>query len=185
MQRYSSVLWSIFSCLLGLQILIQSSFAQTTPLQISSPWDLGSVATGAAIEPIILQAQGGTPPYAWSLVTGGTAGALPAGLAVGADGKITGTPTAAQTARIFTVRVTDAANATAQKAFTIAVGTDSPRISSAPMGGARVGETYTHTFQVLQGKKPYTWSTNSTLPVGLTLNPRGCKVSSVIGLFTI
>jgi formylglycine-generating enzyme required for sulfatase activity len=156
---------------LGLVALIPSSFAQTTPLQISSPADLGSVATGAAVEPIVLQAVGGTQPYTWSLVTGGTAGVLPPGLALAADGRITGTPTTAQMARSFTVRVTDAGNATVQKAFTIAVGTDSPRISTAAMSGARVGEAYSHTFQVLQGKTPYAWSTNSTLPTGLTLNP--------------
>jgi len=157
--------------LVGLLIFIQPAVGQSTALQISTPADLGSVATSSAIEPIVLQAAGGTQPYTWSLVTGGTAAVMPPGLALGADGRITGTPTTAQTARAFTVRVTDATSASVQKVFTIAVGTDSPRISSAAMGAARMGEAYSHTFQVLQGKKPYTWSTTSSLPVGLTLNP--------------
>jgi formylglycine-generating enzyme required for sulfatase activity len=160
-------LFALHQSAVGLLIAVNPSAAP----QISTPADLGSVATNSAIEPIVLQAAGGTQPYTWSLVTGGTVGVIPPGLALGADGRITGTPTTAQTARAFTVRVTDAANATVQKAFTIAVGTDSPRISSAAMGAARVGEAYSHTFQVLQGKKPYTWSTTSLLPVGLTLNP--------------
>ncbi|MEN3331351.1 MAG: hypothetical protein V7641_716 [Blastocatellia bacterium] len=66
-----------------------------------------------------LQANGGTPPYSWSL----TSGALPAGLSLNANtGAITGTPTTAATAN-FTVQVQDSAApaATATKALSITV----------------------------------------------------------------
>jgi hypothetical protein len=65
-----------------------------------------------------ISAIGGTAPRAWSLVTG----ALPAGLALGADGTLSGTPTAAGT-YTFTVQVTDSAAtpASAQRTFTVTV----------------------------------------------------------------
>ena len=61
-----------------------------------------------------LAATGGTPPYTWSLITG----SLPAGLSLNAaTGVISGTPTASGTSNL-TVRVTDAASATADRALT-------------------------------------------------------------------
>jgi len=49
-----------------------------------------------------LAASYGVGPYTWNLASG----ALPAGLALGSDGSITGTPTAAET-KSFTAKVTD------------------------------------------------------------------------------
>lgn len=63
-----------------------------------------------------LAATGGTPPYTWSL----TAGSLPPGLNFGADGSITGTPTA-QGASTFSVEVTDNVGNHAFASFTITV----------------------------------------------------------------
>jgi hypothetical protein len=67
----------------------------------------------------ILTASGGTQPYNWSVVSG--LGSLPTGLSLSAGGTISGTPTTAGTYN-FTVKVTDAAPATAQKALSIVVG---------------------------------------------------------------
>ena len=61
-----------------------------------------------------LQASGGTPPYAWSLVSG----SLPRGLALTASGTISGTPTK-QGMSNFTVRVTAGAQAT--RSFSIRI----------------------------------------------------------------
>jgi plastocyanin domain-containing protein len=58
-----------------------------------------------------LAASGGTSPYTWSV----QGGSLPSGLALSNSGTISGTPTAAGTYS-FTVRVTDAAGATAPRA---------------------------------------------------------------------
>ncbi|MGI8685636.1 MAG: putative Ig domain-containing protein [Acidimicrobiales bacterium] len=64
-----------------------------------------------------LAAVGGQPPYLWSL----TAGAIPAGLTLGAaTGRITGTPTTVGPAS-FTARVTDQAGATATAPLTLAI----------------------------------------------------------------
>lgn len=65
-----------------------------------------------------LTARLGEPPYTWSLV----AGSPPDGLALTADGTLAGTPAAAGSAT-FTVRVTDHAAQTADRQYTLAVGT--------------------------------------------------------------
>ncbi|MCL5884659.1 MAG: Ig domain-containing protein [Deltaproteobacteria bacterium] len=64
-----------------------------------------------------LAASGGTPPYAWSIVTG----SLPAGLSLNQNtGQISGTPTTAGAGN-FTVRVTDNNNNTSDKQFSMTV----------------------------------------------------------------
>ncbi len=63
-----------------------------------------------------LVASGGSPPYAWSLI----GGALSPGLNLSSGGTISGAPAAAGSFN-FTVRVTDAASQTAQRALAISV----------------------------------------------------------------
>lgn len=63
-------------------------------------------------------AQLGEPPYTWSLA----AGTLPAGLTLSPAGTLSGTPSAAG-AHALTVRVTDAAEQTAERDYTLAIGT--------------------------------------------------------------
>ncbi|HKA23011.1 MAG TPA: putative Ig domain-containing protein [Blastocatellia bacterium] len=65
-----------------------------------------------------LSATGGTLPYTWSLVAG--LGTLPPGLNLSGAGVISGTPNTEGTYS-FTVKVTDAAQATAQRALSIVV----------------------------------------------------------------
>ncbi len=74
-----------------------------------------------------LAASGGTPSYSWALASG--SGPLPTGLTLNSNGTITGTPSAAGTSN-FTVRVTDSQQATAQKAFSIAIGGGGPQYDS-------------------------------------------------------
>jgi hypothetical protein len=83
-----------------------------TGLELITIAPLGTLSlTGTLPNPILgvaysytLQATGGTSPYSYSI----TAGALPAGLSLAADGVISGTPTAAG-ASSFTVTATDSA----------------------------------------------------------------------------
>jgi F5/8 type C domain-containing protein/putative Ig domain-containing protein len=67
----------------------------------------------------VLAAEGGSPPYVWSLVKG----TLPAGLTLDGSGAFHGTP--AKTARldshVFTVQVTDAKGAVAEKELALTV----------------------------------------------------------------
>jgi endoglucanase len=81
----------------------------TQPLTISigleiTPSSLPSGTVGQAFS-TSLTATGGTPPYAWSLVSG----QLPAGLTLSGAGVISGTPTASGTSS-FTVQVKDSAS---------------------------------------------------------------------------
>ena len=63
-----------------------------------------------------LTAVGGTAPYTWSRASG----SLPPGLALAANGTVSGTPTKAGTYD-FTVKVTDAKGETATQALTIVI----------------------------------------------------------------
>lgn len=85
------------------------------PLTIVSSSPLGTGTVGTQFSRQLL-ASGGTTPYAWSLILG----SLPDGLGLSPSGLILGTPTTTGTSN-FTVRVTDAANATADKALSITI----------------------------------------------------------------
>ena len=76
-------------------------------------------ATYATSYSFMLEASGGTGPYAWSLVDG----SLPDGLVLDASGEVSGEPLA-QGAFTFTVQVSDAAGAVAERVLTLtSVGT--------------------------------------------------------------
>jgi hypothetical protein len=90
-----------------------------------------------------LNASGGTPPYSWIVVAG--LGTLPSGLNLSGGGAITGTPTAAGTSN-FTVRVTDNAGGTAQKALSIVIST-----SGAALNSQFVSQSVPTTLQPGQG----------------------------------
>ena len=85
------------------------------PLQVVAAGPLSSGIVGNAYATTLL-AEGGVEPYTWSLVSG----SLPAGLVLGADGSLTGTPTATTQAS-FTAQVSDATGAQATGAFTLEV----------------------------------------------------------------
>jgi len=115
-----------------------------------------------------LAATGGTAPYTWSV----SAGALPAGLSLGAStGVINGTPTAASTGG-FTVMITDsgAPAATGTRGLSITVPAAlSISTSSLPIAPPGVG--YSQTVVAVGGVGPYVFAiTSGTLPAGLSLN---------------
>ena len=84
-----------------------STPAPTDPLQTSSATFHGG-EVGVAYAGAALTASGGRAPYKWTIFSG----ALPAGLTLGDDGSITGTPTTAGNFS-FTLQVADSANSTA------------------------------------------------------------------------
>jgi hypothetical protein len=111
-----------------------------------------------------LQANGGSPPYTWSII----AGALPAGLHLNSStGAITGSPTTTGTSN-FTVKVTDLAAATATAPLSITINSAFTLITTSLPGGS-VGKPYTATLTASGGVPPYTWSISSN-PSWLSIN---------------
>src|ERR1035437_926223 len=112
-----------------------------------------------------LVANGGTPPYAWSLIAGSVPGLSfdPSILTIG------GTPSTAG-AFNFTIQATDSANLTATRSLSLTVNPASLSITTArQLPDARLNQPYTQSIAASGGLPPYRWST-SGLPAGLTIN---------------
>jgi uncharacterized repeat protein (TIGR01451 family) len=115
-----------------------------------------------------LTESGGTSPFTWSV----SAGSLPAGISLSADGNLSGTPTATGTAS-FTVQVTDANGQSATQGTSISISAGVSTTFAAPPA-AVVGTAYTFTLTAAGGTTPYTWSVNAgSLPAGITLTSAG------------
>ncbi len=94
----------------------------------------------------------GTAPISWSV----TSGALPAGLTLSSDGKITGTPTTAGESK-FTVTATNASGS-ASKAFTITVNYQPTTITTQPQNVAvTVGQPAAFTVAATGSNLAYQW----------------------------
>lgn len=128
-------------------------------------------------------------PYRVSIVaTGGrgaktytvTAGALPAGVQLAADGTLDGQPTAAGTSD-FTVTVTDSANtpATDTQALTIEV-VEALELTPETLPDTAVGDAYAASLSVSGGKPPYTFSfQGGDLPDGISFASDGTLAGTV------
>lgn len=99
----------------GIDDINITSSGTAGPLSITTSSPLAGGTIGMAYSQTIL-AFGGTPTYAFSLLSG----TLPTGTSLATSGAITGTPTASGTFN-FTVQVTDGASATSSKAFAITI----------------------------------------------------------------
>ncbi len=105
-----------------------TSAAATVTVTVSPPTFAFTPAAGAlagvtvadAYDLTIIAANG-TAPYTYAV----TGGALPAGLTLAADGRLSGTPTA-DGAATFTVTATDANNATGTANYSLAVAVEAP-----------------------------------------------------------
>ena len=116
-----------------------------------------------------LQAAGGTSPYTWSI----TSGALPAGLTLGSNGLVSGTPT---TSGNFSIGVTvqdagsPAQSTTATLALSIAAAAAPLTISTTSLSPGVTNASFSTALNATGGSTPYTWSiTSGTLPAGLSL----------------
>jgi uncharacterized repeat protein (TIGR03803 family) len=112
-----------------------------------------------------LVAQGGTPPYTWSL----SSGSLPPGVTLSSAGVVSGTPTTAG-GYSFVVQVKDSALSPATATGTVTM-TVNPALVISPttLPNAEIEIAYSQTFTVAGGTAPYRWYAGGTLPAGLTL----------------
>ena len=131
-----------------------------------------SLPSAVAGAPYTAKLQAGDHPVkvvTWKVTTG----SLPAGLALGADGTISGTPTAAGSST-FTVTATsndsDSITRTDSKQFTINV-VALTAAASRTLG--EVGVPFSSTLIATGGQTPYVWSAPAGLPPGLDLGAGG------------
>ena len=155
----------------GISFLYPGSGGGPGPLAVvTSTLSGGSVGTSYSQS---LTGSGGTLPYSWSLAAG--LGTLPTGLSLSAGGTISGIAGTSGTYN-FTVKVTDAAQATAQKALSIvvtaagAVPLDSQFVSQTVPASLQPGQTFTANMkflntgtQIWSGTLFYLASQNPTL----------------------
>jgi hypothetical protein len=107
-----------------------------------------------------------TGTVTWSLASG----SLPNGLTLSTDGTISGTPTSSGSF-YFTVQAQDSATSITKQLY-LWVDT-APAITTTSLPAATYGEVYSTTIMAAGGTPPYTWSTTSTLPDGLSLSSAG------------
>jgi hypothetical protein len=114
-----------------------------------------------------LGAQGGTPPYTWSIVTGG-----PPGIVLSPAGILSGAPT--QTG-LFNAqfRVTDSVGNQATQVIPLTVVAPLLQITTTALPVATAGVGYNFALAATGGAPPLTWSTTSALPLGLSLSSGG------------
>ena len=175
----------LFCAVLALLFAQQLSNAQGQALKITTNATLPQAVVGEAMTPPPqLQATGGKKPYTWSLVPGSQAlvGKIAPGLSVTPSGQLVGNATTLQGPVGFTVQVADSSfqKKIATKVLIIAVVSATPKISSVSMEPGTSGVGYSCSFNATDGKLPYTWSANSTLPAGLTLNSTTGVLSGTI-----
>ena len=127
-------------------------------------------------------ATGGT--LSWALASGSS---LPAGLTLGSDGKITGTPTEAVSSHTFTVQVTETTaesdTLTGTKALTLTVKEPTgPTITTTSLPLAFLGQEYNATLDAKAGSGgTLSWKvTQGALPTGLSLNENTGALSGTV-----
>jgi hypothetical protein len=122
-----------------------------------------------------LSATGGVSPYTWRF-SGAALVGLPPGLSFSMSGTISGTPTSAGTYSVI-IQLTDAKNNMAGTILSLVVTPPTALLAIDPLilSPGKVGVFYSFFATVTGGLPPYTWSTTSTLPPGLTMS--GSKIS--------
>jgi len=152
------------------------------PYQGSRPYTLVVAAPAITLAPATLpdagvavayaatlSATGGTAPYGFAV----TAGALPAGLSLAAEGTLSGTPTAGGSFT-FTVTATDADRNTGTRSYTLAVAGATITLTPATLPDATTRIAYRQSLSASGGVTPYRYTvTAGALPQGLNLAADG------------
>jgi large repetitive protein len=149
------------------------------PLSITTSSPLGDTTIGNSVSNGLF-AQGGTPAYTWSLVSG----SLPLGVSLVGPSEtlsstlnpgiayLAGRPQQPGTFN-FTLRVTDGVGAHVDQAFTWHVSELSFQYSNLPLssGTLTYNVQYHQALLVIGGTAHYSWSSLDPMPPGLTLDP--------------
>jgi hypothetical protein len=110
----------------------------------------------------LVEAAGGLGPYTFSIASG----ALPTGVALASDGRLSGTP--AQAGRFTpTIEVADRGNRTARRAYVIDVSA-ALRLLPETLPAGMVGSAYSAALSAEGGRAPYTFTLSGGLPAGVT-----------------
>ncbi len=124
---------------------------------------------------LLLAAEGGLPPYQWSLQ-----GTLPAGLALDpVAGTISGIPTTEGTATLL-VRVVDSQVPAFEHEVSLGLEVLAAfpvDVTTSTLANGRVGDPYSVTLAASGGLAPYSWSIVGSLPTGLSLDPASGEIS--------
>lgn len=144
------------------------TIAVACPVYSVSPATMPDGMIGAAYSEAIT-ASGGTGPYTFAV----TAGTLPDGLTLDADGTLHGTPTTAGSSS-FTVEATDANGCTSSQAIAMEV-VDAIVVNPSTIAGGTRGWLYVAIFTAEGGHgEPYTYDLSAgALPPGLALSSGG------------
>ncbi|MBV8790894.1 MAG: putative Ig domain-containing protein, partial [Pseudolabrys sp.] len=111
-------------------------------------------------------ASGGTGPYTFAR----TAGALPPGMSLAANGALSGTPSAAGTFS-FDVTATDTLFNTGTRSYSLTIDPAPLTINPTSIPNGVVGTAYSQTFVASNGTAPYSYAVIAgSLPPGLALN---------------
>jgi uncharacterized protein YhjY with autotransporter beta-barrel domain len=132
------------------------------PVIVVNPATLPNPTAGAAYSQAIT-ATGGVAPYGFAI----TAGALPGGIALAADGTLSGTSFEVGTFN-FTVTATDANGQSANRAYTVTIA--APVLTMTPPPGtlnAPYGAAFSQAFVASGSPGPYSYTLTGTLPAGL------------------
>ncbi len=140
---------------------------QTTvvPTIQSCPYEFGTA--GAPYEGAAL-ISGGAAPWRWLAL-----GALPTGVLLAADGKLTGIP-ATPGVYPFALRATDQAGQVVETNCKLTVGAQALTIQTAcPLPSTSTGTPYSVDLTGTGGEGPYLWTLSGNLPSGIVLQPNG------------
>jgi len=156
----------------------QTTAAATVTIDIAAPTvvlDATNPANGngGSAYTHALVASGGASPYTFQVI----GGALPDGLSMDADGRITGTPTVAGSFPL-TVRVTDSSTGTgpftAQHQYTLQVTAPQIVLTQTALPEATHAGVFNQTLTTSGGTAPYTYGiTAGSLPQGVSLSADG------------
>lgn len=148
------------------------TLAVSPPTITIAPNTLPNGQVGTAYPLVSLAAGGGTGPYTFRV----TSGALPAGLALGSSGLLSGTATQGGSFT-FTVTATDASNYTGSQTYSVTLSGATLTITPSTLPVAQLSTAYNQTLSASGGTAPYKLVVTGALPAGMTFNSATATLS--------